>query len=303
MTNDAVCPLCHASESPSQETFGAAKIISEWHKAFGIDIQDEFRGVPQFQLYRCAVCSLGFFKPESIAGSPALYAALQNLAWYYMPRKWEYDIALLDLQGCKKGMEIGCGPGDFLERVRDVKEIPFEGCEQNPAAVEAARRKGLQVYLERSENLALQHPGSYDVVCAFQVLEHVTEPREFLDAATKLLCTGGKLLLGLPNARSFLRHQFNLLDLPPHHMTRWNVEVLTRLQRWFPLRLIRVAYEPLADYHVEGYVKARMRILSALGFGRLGETRIRSTIARFIQISGMRKFLRGQSMYACFHRV
>jgi SAM-dependent methyltransferase len=303
MTNDVVCPLCHASESTAQETFASAKLISEWRKAFEIDIQDEFRDVAQFHLYRCASCSLDFFKPESVAGSPALYAALQKLAWYYIPQKWEYDSALQDMQGCKKGMEIGCGAGDFLERVRDVMKIPFEGCEQNPAAVEAARRKGLQVYLERSENLARQHPGSYDVVCAFQVLEHVTEPHEFFDAATKLLCTGGKLLLGLPNARSFLRHQFSLLDLPPHHMTRWSAQVLTGIQQRFPLRLVRIAYEPLADYHVDGYVEAYMRALAKRGLNLLAVPRLHSSITRLIRISGVQKYLLGHTIYACYVRV
>lgn len=303
MTNHAGCPLCLASETTAQVTFETAKLVPAWLEKFGINIQEELRGVLQFQLYRCAICSLSFFKPESLAGSPALYAALQNLEWYYMPRKWEHDIALLDIQDCKKGMEIGCGSGDFLERVRDEKKIPFEGCEQNPSAVEAARRKGLQVHLECPENLAQQHPGSYDVVCAFQVLEHVTQPREFLDAATRLLCKGGKLLIGLPNARSFLRHQFNILDLPPHHMTRWNDQVLTRLQRWFPLRLVRIAYEPLADYHVDGYVEAHMRSFATRGLNFLAVPRLPSLTARFIRISGVRKILLGQTIYACYVRL
>jgi SAM-dependent methyltransferase len=303
MSNYALCPLCQAAETTVQETFEAAKLIREWLNTFGINIQEELRSASEFQLYQCSVCSLGFFKPESLAGSPALYAALQNLAWYYMPRKWEHDIALLDMQGCKKGMEIGCGAGDFIERVWAEKKIPFEGCEQNPAAVEAARRKGLQVHLERSENLAQQHPGSYDVVCAFQVLEHVTRPGEFLEAAYRLLCPGGKLLIGLPNARSFLRHQFNLLDLPPHHMTRWSAKVLTELQWRFPFRLVRIAYEPLADYHIDGYVEAYTSLFANRAFRVFSNPRVRSLIAGLIRATGIRRTLRGQTIYASFLRV
>lgn len=277
--------------------------MREWIKGFGINIQQEMSDVSQFRLYRCAACTLGFFKPENIAGSPALYEALQKFDWYYMPRKWEHDRALLDMQGCRKGMEIGCGAGDFVKRVLEDKKIAFEGCEQNPSAVEAARRKGLRVHLESAENLAQLHPSSYDVVCSFQVLEHVTQPGAFLDAASRLLSPGGKLLLGLPNAQSFLRYQFNLLDLPPHHMTRWTDKVLAHLQRWFPLKLVHILYEPLADYHVDGYVGSYMSLLSTRGLSPLTVERIRFSIGQLIRISGIRKVLRGQSIYACYLRV
>lgn len=303
MSDDVVCPLCQHSESTVQDTFEVANLIREWIKGFGINIQQEMNDVPRFRLYRCAACTLGFFKPESIAGSPALYEALQKFDWYYRPRKWEHDIALLDMHGCRKGMEIGCGSGDFVSRVLEDKKIAFEGCEQNPSAVEAARLKGLPVHLESAENLAQLYPGSYDVVCSFQVLEHVTQPSAFLDAAFRLLRPGGKLLLGLPNAQSFLRYQFNLLDLPPHHMTRWTDEVLTRLQRLFPLKLVHILYEPLADYHVDGYVGSYMSLLSTRGLSTLTMERIRFSIAHLIRISGIRKVLRGQSIYACYLRV
>ncbi len=302
MNEDVICPLCQRSESTVRATFEVASLVREWNKGYGINIEQEMRDVSRFCLYGCAGCTLSFFKPESIAGSPALYEALQKFDWYYKPRKWEHDMALLDMQGCRKGMEIGCGSGDFVLRVVEDKRIAFEGCEQNPSAVEVARRKGLQVHLESAKNLAQLYPGSYDVVCSFQVLEHVTDPSAFLDAASRLLRPGGRLLLGIPNAKSFMRHRFDLLDLPPHHMTRWTDEVLTNLQRWFPLKLIHILYEPLADYHVDIYVGCLTNSLATLGFSTLITERIRSSVARFIRLSGIRKVLRGHTIYACYLR-
>ena len=296
------CPLCQRSESTVQATFEVAKLIREWIKGYGINIQQEMNGVSRFCLYRCAACTLSFFKPESIAGSPALYEALQKFDWYYRPRKWEHDMALLDMHGCLKGIEIGCGSGDFVRRVLEDKKIAFEGCEQNPGAVEAASRTGLRVHLESAKNLAQLYPGSYDVVCSFQVLEHVTQPKAFLDDASRLLRPGGRLLLGIPNAQSFMRRRFDLLDLPPHHMTRWTDEVLTHLQRWFPLKLVHILYEPLADYHVDIYVGSYTSSLATLGFSTLITEKIRSSIAHFMRLSGIRKVLRGHTIYACYLR-
>jgi len=135
------------------------------------------------------------------------------------------------------------------------------------------------------------------------VLEHLSQPAEFLNSACSLLRPGGKLMLGLPNAESFLRHQYNILDMPPHHMTRWTVEVLTRMQQWFPLKLVRVAYEPLADYHADGYVEAYTDMLASKGLRILTHPLVRSRLSGLVRKSGLQRFLRGQSIYACYLRT
>jgi hypothetical protein len=131
----------------------------------------------------------------------------------------------------------------------------------------------------------------------------LSQPAEFLNSACSLLRPGGKLMLGLPNAESFLRHQYNILDMPPHHMTRWTAEVLTRVQRWFPLKLLRIAYEPLADYHVDGYVEAYTGLLDSKGLRIVAHPAFRSRMGVLIRKTGIQRFLRGQSIYACYVRT
>ncbi len=300
---EMTCPLC-GSQSPSlDQTLEVSKIVDEWMGQVKMDVSEEFHGILQIELLRCESCSLRFFQPDSVAGSPMLYERLGKLDWYYMQSKWEHDVAMEDLKDCKKGIEVGCAFGDFVARVTKERGIPFEGCEQNPHAVQTARSKGLSVHLEDLENLASLRPSAYDAVCAFQVLEHVTRPGNFLSAACALLRPGGKLILGLPNANSFLKHQFNLLDLPPHHMSRWTDETLTRLQQWFPFKVARIVYEPLADYHLEGYVEAYTKLFAKRGLRIATAPRMRSWIRRIIRMSGVQKALRGQTIYACFVRV
>jgi len=278
-------------------------LIRKWADSFQIDISQEFGGQATIELRQCVNCHLSYFLPKTLAGSPGLYAALQAFDWYYLPRKWEHDAALRELNGCRRGLEVGCGFGDFVARVAREKGIPFEGCEQNAKAVEVARERGVTVHTENAELLAESYPHEYDVVCAFQVLEHVSDPAGFLTASCKLLRSGGKLILGLPNARSFLRHQFNPLDMPPHHMSRWSAEVLKRMQGFFPLKLIRVAYEPLADYHVGSFVEAYTDVLARGGLRFLAHPGIRSRVARLIRKSGAQRILRGQTIYACYVRL
>jgi SAM-dependent methyltransferase len=270
---------------------------------FKIDVRSEFGEVSTIELNKCNDCVIQFFKPDSLAGSPQMYVALEKQEQYYLPRKWEHDMALADMDGSRNGIEIGAGFGSFVERVKKEKGIPFDGCEQNPSAIQVARSNGITLLLEDSDSLAKRLPRAYDVVCCFQVLEHVSRPRDLLHSFCDLLRPGGKLLLGLPNADSFLKHQFNLLDLPPHHMTRWTAEVLTHLQAWFPLKLIRVAYEPLPDYQVEYYLRAYLDFLRKWGLGIAAWPAIRSRIARVIRRPGVRRFLRGQTFYASYQRT
>ena len=296
------CPLCASSKTSLKDSLEVSRIVSRWQQDFGIDVRSEFGSVSVIEFHACANCALIFFKPDSLTGSPRLYEALEKIDWYYLPKKWEHDAALQDMRDSQNGIEIGCGFGAFVSRVIAEKNIPFEGCEQNPSAVRIGQANGITVRLESLEDLASRRPAAYDVVCSFQVLEHVTSPGAFLECACTLLRPGGKLILGLPNANSFLKHQFNLLDLPPHHMSRWTAEVVTRLQAWFPLQLVRIAYEPLADTAVDTYLDAYSNIFRRRGLGILARPGIRSSFARMIGHHRVRRFLHGQGFYVCYVR-
>jgi SAM-dependent methyltransferase len=298
------CPLCGSANPASKQEFNSDRIIHAWQQTFQMDVSTEFHGIAEFRLLECQDCKLQFFEPGTLAGSPALYESLEKFDWYYMREKWEHGVALEDLAGCNNGVEVGCGFGEFVARVlREKPATVFEGYEQNPSAVKIARDKGIPVRLMSLEELAEAHPGNYAAVCAFQVLEHVADPKSFVNAACKVLCSGGRLILGLPNAESFLRHQFNILDMPPHHVTRWTAEALKQVERWFPLKIRRICYEPLADYHVEAYVEGYSGVLSRAGIGFAALPGIQSRLARVVRASGLRRFLRGQSIYVCYERT
>jgi SAM-dependent methyltransferase len=297
------CPICHSDNSELLRELKTARLISEWSANLGIDVHEELQGSSVIELHECKICQLRYFFPSTLAGPPRIYEALEKFDWYYMRDKWEHGVALEDLDACENGVEVGCGFGDFVARVIKEKGIPFEGCEQNPSAVKVAQARGIPVRLDTSQGLASSHPAAYSAVCSFQVLEHLSQPAEFLNSACSLLRPGGKLMLGLPNAESFLRHQYNILDMPPHHMTRWTAEVLARMQQWFPLRLVRIACEPLADYHVDGYVEAYTNLLANKGLGMFTHPAVRSQLSRLIRKSGLQRFLRGQSVYACYLRT
>jgi SAM-dependent methyltransferase len=296
------CPLCKSSGTSRLKTFEIGQLTKDWQTGLGIDIREQMRGECQLELRACGACRLQFFLPSTLVGSPALYTALEKIDWYYIARKWEHDVALGDLRGSQRGLEVGSGFGAFVERaLAECKD--FEGLESNPSAVDVARSRGLPVQDLDLEPLSRSRKGQYDVVCSFQVLEHVAEPARFIDCCANLLRPGGKLMLGLPNAKSFLKYQFNLLDMPPHHMTRWSDEVLNHIPHYFPLRLERLAYEPLPEYQVRSYVTTYASFLAERGLRPLASRVLQRRLERVVRSARVRKFLRGQTLYALYTRL
>ncbi len=89
--------------------------------------------------------------------------------------------------------------------------------------------------------------GEFDVVCAFQVLEHIAEVKSFLDASLKILKVGGNLMIAVPynNPYLFKNDIFNTLNMPPHHMGLWNQTAFKNLSRIFPIKLDQIIIESL----------------------------------------------------------
>jgi SAM-dependent methyltransferase len=276
------------------------EVIRNWREHLGIDVQEELRGVTSISLFECLRSHLRFFVPRDAAGSTQLYQQLQRLPWYYMPEKWEHRIAIEDLRPCRRVLEIGCGTGEFIQRLRHLG-LNVEGIELNEDAVAAARRSGLPVHRVTLSELA-RIGRQFDAICAFQVLEHVPNPKTFLADALGLLSDGGRLILSVPNSDAFIRHaRLDLLNEPPHHMTQWNERALRFLTQILPIELDHVNYEPLAAYHIDWYVSVQLdRFLSRI---RVAHRLLRPAFHQLLRSERVRRTIRGHTVYARFHKL
>src|SRR5690606_22887486 len=93
---------------------------------------------------------------------------------------------------------------------------------------------------------------SFDVICSFQVLEHVYEVNDFINNQLRILKKGGRLIVGAPNNNPylFIHDKYHTLNLPPHHAGLWNKKSLTSLEKVFNLEVEEVFYEPFSiSYH------------------------------------------------------
>ena len=121
-------------------------------------------------------------------------------------------------------LDIGCGTGLFLERMRP--RIDGWGLDPAPAAVAYCHERGLtQVHHGAIEQLPALIPGSFDAVTMWDVLEHVADDRAALDTVHGALRPGGALLLTVP-AYQWLWSPHDTLH---HHFRRYSRARLQRL--------------------------------------------------------------------------
>lgn len=231
-----------------REMIPAEHLVRIYHEQLGLDVSDHFADVPVVRVMVCRECGLLFFFP-AVTGSAAFYQALSDTERYYMTDKWEFSEGSRLIGPADRVLEVGCGRGLFAARLTCGGYV---GLDTSPSAV--SQGGGLDLRNELVEDHAVSTPGGYDVVCGFQVLEHVADPARFLEACVACLRPGGRLLLSTPNPDSFLGLVVNDgLNLPPHHVTHWPKEAWESLERLLPLTLEQLVYEPLQDYHHKHY--------------------------------------------------
>ncbi|WP_340102800.1 class I SAM-dependent methyltransferase [Rhodohalobacter sp. 8-1] len=209
--------------------------------------------IPYVLKYRCEESGYEFFYPFDLGGDSSFYEQLQRIDWYYMPWKWEHGKAVEHVGKNDKVLEVGSGNSSFVEHLTK-KGLQATGLELNEAAVQSAQERGLNVLKENIENHSKKNLGQYDLVCSFQVLEHISDIYPFIAGMIKCLKPGGTLIICVPNNDSFIKKaEWNILNMPPHHMGLWSKKSLGYLSEIFPLKNSKFLYEPLQSYHYSWY--------------------------------------------------
>ena len=99
-------------------------------------------------------------------------------------------------------VEVGPGFGTFAalagERFERVLAV-----EPTPELARACRERGVDVVEKAIEEVAEGELPPADVVCAFETIEHLFDPRAFLEHAARIVRTGGMLVVSCPNGLGF----------------------------------------------------------------------------------------------------
>ena len=107
--------------------------------------------------------------------------------------------------GLDKGtlLEVGAGYGTFAECVRDLGMFQrIIAVEPTPDLAQTCRAKGFEVIEKPIEHVDVSQYQA-DVVAAFEVIEHLFSPFDFLTLCRGVLRPGGLLMISCPNSRGF----------------------------------------------------------------------------------------------------
>ena len=236
--------------------------VRDLPKAFILDSLESYHGArppdgaveTDYSMWRCRETGLEFAWPM-LPGNVELYEWLSSFAAYYPAVRWEYEAVRQHLEaqdtqtGRAKVLDVGCGKGNFLAKLDFLPRGLRYGIDLNEPGVAACRQQGFQAFcgtIDAALDSRFLRPSEFSAVTSFHCLEHVGAPVDFVRSLAALAAPGGRVFISTPySPMSFEADWFDVLNHPPHHLTRWNLHSYRRLADILGLQ-IRCFFPPSA---------------------------------------------------------
>jgi len=207
---DGRCPICGSVATPAGQTVGRWR-ARPYHLArcetcafaFITDPDTDFADIYNADYYRGKGAD-PLVHYESDVSAPHISIRAYELAGLV-----DYARASVALKPRERWLDFGSGLGGFVEHLRRA-DIEAYGYDQGYAAGEALGR-GVPML---SGDALIQADGTFGVVSAIEVLEHVLDPLDTVQRIVRLLRPGGLFLYTTGNAAPFRKD-----------LTRWSYVV------------------------------------------------------------------------------
>jgi methyltransferase family protein len=224
-------PFCPVTGLPAVRKIQwvSARLLRDlWRIEFKTDARAAFRGIDGFELWESPT-GLYFFDPP-LEGDHYFYAQfysnLTGLGLFsqkYIRR--EFEMALRSIPVGARVLDVGCGLANFRSY---LPKANYTGLDPHMAD----RSQFGEIRGETLAQHLIEHAGTYDAVCAFQVLEHVTAPAILFAEMVEAVRPGGQIFAGVPHVPSAMTRIPNfIINAPPHHLTWWTKPALAELAK------------------------------------------------------------------------
>lgn len=190
--------------------------------------------IADYRLIECCECGLVFADPM-VAGDADFYGWITGFEKYRVQQRWEWR-KIKELLSVETGeislLEIGCGTGRFLAYVSKMAGLSVVGMDVSRSCIDTTLALGFEAYCAEISELSavFDKDRRFDAVVLSHVLEHVECPVEVIVMIRSILRPGGRIYVCVPySPMSSEMLYYDFMNLPPHHLTRWNMRALTKL--------------------------------------------------------------------------
>jgi len=225
MTNPA-CPVTGEPAVRFVQWVTTGFLVDLWRIIFKVDARSSFGQQECIGLWESPT-GLYFFDPP-LEGDHAFYTQfyeflLKQKLWSNDAIRQEFELAARRIRPGDRVLDVGCGFASFRRVVPQATYIGLDPHFAGHSDVAGVTNQSLREHLDA-------HAGTYDAVCAFQVLEHLASPAAMFADMVRAARPGGLVIVGVPHVPSALTRIPNfVLNAPPHHLTWWTETALRAL--------------------------------------------------------------------------
>jgi SAM-dependent methyltransferase len=243
------CAICHI-EGNATELYPA-----NFDQTAFTEAMFSARRLPDTVHYRIVKCNkCGLVRSDPIVDATTLARLYRHSTFTYEGEvpdlKYTYGryLARLEMFGVNKGalLEIGGGNGFFLEVALQQGYAKVSGVEPSSQAIAQADPTIRPFMLCDRMRPGLFESESFDVICLFQVFDHVPDPGAMLDECYRILKPGGMLLAYNHNVEAvsarLLGEKSPIIDIEHTYLYSFKTMAQIAQQSLFTVREVGTAY-------------------------------------------------------------
>lgn len=179
-------------------------------------------------------------------------------------------------------LDIGCGTGDVLKAAQN-NGWTITGIEPNEKARAIANSKTNNSVFDISELNKLPEQ-SFDIISLWHVLEHLPNLEEHVDLFKRLLKPNGKLIIAVPNHKSFdanyYKEYWAAYDVP-RHLWHFSQNSIKRLFSKYQMQVIKTLPMKFDAFYVsllsESYKTGKKNFIKAFCVGLRSNSKAKRT--------------------------